>query len=310
MFRWIPVLALLGFSSPSIAQRRVESIQEVPYDLLQSLAQTSIDFESYSEWTTSPKAINRVIIEGEIRFATRFDGQSGVAQRTGTHVNSPLALTPLTPFSNADIAAAFYEPDGFRTLSNYIRRSPYLPLVIGGVGRRPANMLSGILTLSNGNALTSFSPRLQLRNDGGWDDHSAIGIEPIALMFDSDQTAVGFTLVYLDRRTQIPYVGSTMYDTLVQIKFFRRDGSLISELDFPLYQTARFAFARCGETVDIAGLQITNSSRTGFAVDDIIFGMPGDEALSQAQTGPLTQPDQDPNQNNPLQVDLCSYYTS
>jgi hypothetical protein len=101
-----------------------------------------------------------------------------------------------------------------------------------------------------------------------------------------------------------------MYESLVQVKFFRRDGSLISEIIFSLNQTAQIAFARCGETVDIAGVQITNSSVGGFAIDDIIFGVPQADPIAPSQSAPLTQPNGAPNQDNPLQVDLCTYFTS
>ena len=294
----------------SAAQDRVESIQEIPYELLNAHADTIIDFEAHLDWTTLPRAINSNVFENGVRIATRFKGQSIVAQRSNTIVDIPLALAPLAKFTDTEKAAAFYEPDGFRTISGYIRRSPYLPLAIGGVGRQPANMLSGFSTRQNGKVLTSLSPRLQLRSDGNWEDHSVVGIEPIALMFETDQTALGFTLVSLNRDSQNRFVGSTMYETLVQLKFFRRDGSLISELEFSHYQTAQFAFARCGETYDIAGIQISNSSQSGLAIDDITFGLSPAMGFVGSSDGPLTQPHKGTAPDNPLEVDLCTFYTS
>ncbi len=295
MYRAIAICLVLGVASQSWAEARVESNIKIPYERLQAVAQNSVDFEAHSEWATTPNALSRTLKERNVGFAATFAGQTVVAQRTDTAASNPLALSPLTPFTDADKLAAFNEPDGFRTLQNYSRRSAYLPLIIGGRGRRTANMLTGHQTARQNKVLTSLSPRLQLDRNGGWTDNSALGIEPISLMFDEDQTAVGFSLVALKRRSQEPFVAATMYESLVQIKFFRRDGSLISEIVMPLNQTERVAFARCGQTVDIAGVQISNSTLTGIALDDLIFGVPAVEGHTD---------------DNPLQVELCTFFTS
>jgi len=308
--RWLAVSFLTA--STSFAQDLHGDLQSVPYEILESYSTVFIDFENQSDWSSVPMALNKELAENGAVFATAFEGQSVRGQISDTFVVSPLSLNPISQFSKVDIEAAFSEPDGYRTIPNYVRRSIYLPLAIGGLGRRPANMLSGYSTSSGNQVLTSLSPRLLLHSDGSWSDSSVVGIEPVAVLFEKDQTAVGFTLVSLNRRSQQGQVRSSMNETLVQIKFFRRNGSLISEVIFENFGTVRLAFARCGGATDIAGIQITNSSQTGLAFDDFIFGVPvrESEPVTPLESSDLlTYPDEE-IQQNPLQVDLCSYYTS
>lgn len=96
-------------------------------------------------------------------------------------------------------------------------------------------------------------------------DYSVVGIEPVSMIFEENQTAVGFSIISLNRTSQRRWVQSSSPDTSVQVKFYRRNGSLISQVSFYLEGTHHLAFARCGGAIDIAGIQITNSSEVGLA---------------------------------------------
>jgi len=95
-----------------------------------------------------------------------------------------------------------------------------------------------------------------------------------------------------------------------RIKFFRRDGVMISEVIMTPDRDKYVAFARCGQAADIAGIQITNSTESGLGYDDFIFGVPQSEPIAIPQSSPLSQPGDAPDQDNPLRVQLCSYFTS
>ncbi|HIP23558.1 MAG TPA: hypothetical protein EYG79_08215 [Rhodobacteraceae bacterium] len=70
------------------------------------------------------------------------------------------------------------------------------------------------------------------------------------------------------------------------------------------------AFAHCGGAADIAGIQITNTTKSGLAFDDFIFGVPQAAPNTPSNDDPRTLPDETRAMDTPLQVDLCSFYTS
>jgi hypothetical protein len=59
-----------------LAQQRVESIQEIPYTRLQSIAESTIGFEARSSWSALPKALSDIVEENGVRFAAKFKGQT------------------------------------------------------------------------------------------------------------------------------------------------------------------------------------------------------------------------------------------
>ncbi len=136
-----------------------------------------------------------------------------------------------------------------------------------------------------------------------------MGLEPISVLFKEDQTAVGFRIVRLNRIEQSSGSSQTGQPRF-RVKFFRRDGVLISEVILTPDRDKYVAFARCGGAADIAGIQITNSTKSGLAFDDFIFGMPHTAPSPSPDENPLSQLAEEPSLDNPLNVDLCSFYTS
>ncbi|NOR64349.1 MAG: hypothetical protein GQ535_17910 [Rhodobacteraceae bacterium] len=287
-------------------------MQTIPYELLRSQANTIINFEEHLRWSNQAVSIHETLDENGASFATAFVGQVINGQISGTQVADPLALTPLVyldlnfAYESLRSGNTFDSSQGGRASKGSI----FQTIFIGGNNRDPANMLTGWAGANRNKHLTSMSPRIQIYQSGDWSDNSVIGIEPVALLFDDNQTAVGFSIVDLHLTNQQHWVNSSTQGTTVQVKFFRQNGTLISQISFPLNGRGTIAFARCGGAVDIAGIQITNSSSTGLAFDDFIFGVPLAVPNSLPDEGPLSQPDKVQSTDNPLNVDLCSFYTS
>lgn len=97
----------------------------------------------------------------------------------------------------------------------------------------------------------------------GFPNREGQGEGAIAVLFDTDQSALAFDL-------RGGEAGSAL------VSFHRRDGTLIGQV--PIQPTGEFAvgFLRTGGTNDIAGFVVTNSDPQGIAIDTLRFGKPPD----------------------------------
>ena len=99
-----------------------------------------------------------------------------------------------------------------------------------------------------------------------------IGEGAMAVLFDSDQSAIGFDLLGIDEGD-------------IYIDFFKRDGSLIQSTTLTNFEDydQSYAFAREGGLQDIAGFSIYNSDFGGIAFDNLRFD-------NTAVTPPVPEP--------------------
>lgn len=303
---------------PAISQVLTEDIQDVPYGLLRSLATESIDFDAFAEWPQHPAPLNEELTIGGVTFASIYNGQIIGGQTTGTQVESPLSLLPPSTFTQTDLGIFLRSRNSDYFRWRNLDSNRYVVFTLGGAPyTQPANLLSGLRLANGNNVLTSFSPRYLNENPSpwhkwatdNWQDRSLVGVEPIAIYFKENQTAVGFSLIYLNRPGQREFMNSPS-DSGIVIKFYRRDGTMISQISFLQAESVRIAFARCGQAIDIAGIQITNSSVGGFAIDDIIFGLPEPDVAPQASLSVVQPEDDDDLNSNPLDVLPCSFNVS
>lgn len=253
---------------------------------------------------------NQLWIEGKlsfesIEFSTAFIGQYVNRNITGRIVTSPIHLTQ----------------GGFLVDGNSL--VPRISLPRYGQNHitelreldRTEHSLIGLNSAETGTVLSSVidysSIQAPMGNRQIDSARQMTGIYPVTLIFDEDQFAVGFKAVQLFRNDQIPYVSRPAFsEPRFRVKFFRRDGALISEVILTPDHDKFVAFARCGGAADIAGIQITNTTKSGLAFDDFMFGVPHAEPSTPSNDGTLSQPDKTRPPDNPLQVDLCSFYTS
>jgi len=103
----------------------------------------------------------------------------------------------------------------------------------------------------DGNVLAGLGPT-------GFDNFSAIGEGAVAILFERDQSELGFKTVGGNLGT-------------AKVEFWTRDGSLIDAIDLADIGTGFFGFRREGSIKDIAGLSIWNTDLGGIAFDDIRF---------------------------------------
>jgi uncharacterized protein (TIGR03382 family) len=100
----------------------------------------------------------------------------------------------------------------------------------------------------------------------GCGPNGGIGHGSVALLFDEDQSQLGFQIIGQNGSMGVA-------------SFFRRDGSLIEtlNLDLPGFQSGgyspvlSFGFLRDGGVADIAGMSFTNVDLAGIAMDNFIF---------------------------------------
>ena len=97
----------------------------------------------------------------------------------------------------------------------------------------------------------------------GFPRREAQGEGAIAVLFDTDQSALAFDLRGGEG-------GSA------RVAFFRRDGAALAEV--PVAPVGEFAvgFLRTGGAADIAGFVLTNADPEGIALDTLRFGRPPD----------------------------------
>lgn len=95
----------------------------------------------------------------------------------------------------------------------------------------------------------------------GFPKREAQGEGAIAVLFDTDQSALAFDL----RGGE---------DGAAIVSFHRRDGSLIAQV--PVQPTGEFTvgFLRSSGSADIAGFIVTNTDPQGLAIDTLRFGKP------------------------------------
>jgi hypothetical protein len=96
----------------------------------------------------------------------------------------------------------------------------------------------------------------------GYPNYDAIGEGSFAVLFDKDQSQFGFQLVGGDSGT-------------AWIDFFKRDGSLISEITVSSLSEAYYGFSRDGDIKDIAGISIYNTDPAGIGFDNLKHDVAG-----------------------------------
>lgn len=102
----------------------------------------------------------------------------------------------------------------------------------------------------------------------GFPESRAGGEGAIAALFDINQRALGFRVA----AEPTPETEPAPPKGRMTVRFYRRDGSLIDELDLALeWGRAGYGFAMADDSRDIAGITITNRDPAGIAIDDIVF---------------------------------------
>jgi hypothetical protein len=134
-----------------------------------------------------------------------------------------------------------------------------LALQVGTVNHN-INIFAGNYAGKYGNVLTGLGTP-------GFPDFAAIGEGSFAVLFSTDQSEFGFSLIGGD--------GGNAY-----ISFFSRDGSLIEAITVTGLADTFYGFSRDGGITDIAGLSIYNDDGGGIGFDDLkhdvksSFGVP------------------------------------
>lgn len=143
---------------------------------------------------------------------------------------------------------------------------------LGGSPSKPLTLLAG----AAGQNLVYSNAGLAGMGKAGVDVNgnplaNAVGEGAISVLFDGDQSEVGFQVL-----------GGSNGSKLV-LDFFRFDGSLIQSITLTdlFGQVALFGFQRDGGVKDIAGVSIWNSDVGGLAIDNLAFDVttvrdPGD----------------------------------
>jgi uncharacterized protein (TIGR03382 family) len=193
--------------------------------------------EDFSGFASGGNAARDGAVQGNgVAFGERFAGQQLSSQSVffaAVNVNSP-----------------------FDTLSG----SPTSPLTLLA-GSADHNLWIGDIGLPGGFMMAGCGP-----NGSTFGPTGGIGHGSVALLFDEDQSQLGFQIV-----GQNGSIGVA--------SFFRRDGSLIEtlNLDLPGFQSGAyspplsFGFLRHGGVADIAGMSFTNVDLAGIAMDNFIF---------------------------------------
>jgi hypothetical protein len=111
------------------------------------------------------------------------------------------------------------------------------------------NIFAGSYAGKYGNVLTGLG-------DYGFPSYDAIGEGSFALLFSSDQSEFGFSLIGGN--------GGTAH-----LDFFARNGSLLDSILLSGLSDQYYGFSRAGGLKDIAGISIWNDDAAGIAIDDI-----------------------------------------
>jgi hypothetical protein len=103
----------------------------------------------------------------------------------------------------------------------------------------------------------------------GFPDRRGGGEGAVSILFDRDQSALGF------RVASEPKPKTEGTKGWMQVSFYRRDGSLIDRLEVELdWFLGSYGFQRADGAADIAGISITNRDPEGVMIDDVIFDRP------------------------------------
>lgn len=147
--------------------------------------------------------------------------------------------------------------------------------VLSGTPSNPLTLQAGdpgqniMVYESSGNqALAGLGP-------AGYPNFAAIGEGSLAVLFQFDQSEVGFDVIGANKGIAIA-------------SFFRRDGSLIQSIPLGALTDGSFGFRRDGGIQDIAGLTVVNNDPSGIAIDNIVHDVPGISGVCPDNPDPAT----------------------
>lgn len=146
------------------------------------------------------------------------------------------------------------QSDGFDQLLG----SPLPPLTLAA-GKEYENLAVTFYILITNHLVGHAAP--------GYPENRAGGEGAIAVLFDSDQSALGFQ-VAAEPQPDDPNTPAGV----MTVSFYSRDGQLIDRAEVVLdWGRAGYGFERVNQIRDIAGITIENRDPAGIAIDDIIF---------------------------------------
>jgi len=295
--RWLA--CLLALNSAASAQDIHGDVQSIPYELLDRYAMSRIGFENFATWKRVPKLISGQLAFESAAIGTVFAEQYENGQITGRYARDPLSFEIIENVS-ASPPERDLVPGTFNTSGTYTETQINYPSQLLG------------LAISNNNTITTNNWLFRSRSRLGWMRTNVVGQNPVSILFNEDQFAVGFRVIPLNNFEQRGLNSQQTGFPRLRIKFFRRNSTMISEIVLTPDQSKYLAFARCGQGADIGGIQITNSTKTGLAFDDFIFDLP-DWGVPPDEANESVQVPRQPNslvEDNPLQIELCAYYIS
>ncbi|MFN9316624.1 MAG: PEP-CTERM sorting domain-containing protein [Microcystis sp.] len=156
--------------------------------------------------------------------------------------------------NGADFAERFVGQSlSFSGNSDILSGTPTGPLALQ-VGA--ANQNLNVFTFNTSQVLTGLGPL-------GFPDGNAIGEGSFAVLFDFDQSEIGFDLLGGDG-------GSAT------VNFFRRNGSLIDTITIILsLSDTSYGFKQMSGIKEIAGISIHNTRPGGIGFDNLVHDVPG-----------------------------------
>jgi hypothetical protein len=187
-----------------------------------------VTFEDLPQIAAPGTNYNTIFVSGGVSFAERFAGQS-------------LATV-----------------GGFDQLSGL--PSGGLSLQVGAANQN-INVFAGDYAGKYGNVLNGLGP-------AGFPSFDAIGEGSFAMLFSTDQSQFGFSLVGGN--------GGQAY-----ISFFNRAGSLIDLITVSGLADTFYGFSRDGGIKDIAGISVYNNDAGGIGIDDIKHDVKSDGAVPE-----------------------------
>jgi MYXO-CTERM domain-containing protein len=215
--------------SAAAASMSHAAITQVDYSAV--VSNTSENFSGFASGGSGPR--NTVVQGNGLSFGERFAGQ-----QLGTQtIDFP----------------------GFVTASyDVLSGSPTSVLTLEA-GSADRNLWIGDTQTQTGFVIAGCGP------NGSAFGPSGVGHGSVAVLFDADQSQLGFRIGGQNGSTGI-------------VSFFRRDGSLIETLNLSLVGVIpgftpdlTFGFLRDGAVADIAGFSITHNDFAGIYMDDFIF---------------------------------------
>ncbi len=184
-------------------------------------------------------SINPALLTGTL--VIDFNGLGGVVP--GTNYDGGLSLFG-AGFAERFAGQTLSASGGFDILTG-AATSP-LTLVNGAAGEN-----IGVFMFNSDDVIYGLGP-------SGFPEFDAIGEGALSVLFDVDQSQVGFDVVGAEG-------GSGT------IQFFRRDGSLIDTFVIASLSDITYAFERDGGVADVAGISLTNFNGGGIAFDNFVM---------------------------------------